>query len=131
MLTRNTIQKSIIYETVINMHNHPTAEEIYISINKKYPHISKGTVYRNLNILADNGKINRIEIPNGSDRYDVRKDIHHHLKCITCNNVYDVEIDQKKDIMMNITNKNDFQIDSYQIIFTGKCNNCINKIKED
>ena len=48
MLRRNTIQKDLILNAVNQLHNHPTAGDIYEFIHKDHPNIGKGTVYRNL-----------------------------------------------------------------------------------
>ena len=36
---------------------HPTAETVYLDIKQEFPNISLGTVYRNLNLLAEMGEI--------------------------------------------------------------------------
>ena len=53
MEKRNTIQKELVLNAVTKMHRHVTADEVYDYIKKDYPSIGKGTVYRNLSILAD------------------------------------------------------------------------------
>ena len=68
MIRRNTIQRSLVYEAVNALQNHATADEIYEISVKEHPHISKGTVYRNLNQLAEDGEIRRVEVPGGPDR---------------------------------------------------------------
>lgn len=130
--TRNTLQKSIIFKTVQEMKNHPTAEQIYLSIHEKYPNISKGTVYRNLNFLVANKQINRVSMPGEPDRFDYRVDQHHHFKCESCQKIIDVEVDTKNNILETIKNNDDLLINSYEIVFNGKCNNCLhNSIKEE
>ena len=48
MERRNTIQKQLVLEAVAQLHNHPTAEQVYAQVVKEHPTISKATVYRNL-----------------------------------------------------------------------------------
>ena len=127
--SRHTIQNTIIYEKVQAMHNHPTADDIYQEIKKDYPHISKGTVYRNLNRLAAEGEITRIKVPNDADRYDYQIHFHHHLKCNVCGRIIDVEIKNKENVLNTVVNNDEFLIESYQILFSGKCNNCLNTRK--
>ena len=57
MEKRNTIQKELVLNAVTKMRRHVTADEVYDYIKKDYPSIGKGTVYRNLSILADENKI--------------------------------------------------------------------------
>lgn len=53
MERRNTIQKDLVLKTVLELKHHLTAEEVYEFIKKDHPRIGKGTVYRNLGILAE------------------------------------------------------------------------------
>ena len=53
---RNTIQKDLVRNTVYEMRRHVTANEVYEFIKEAYPTIGKGTVYRNLDILVEEGK---------------------------------------------------------------------------
>ena len=70
MIQRNTIQNMLVYEAVNKLQCHATADEIYEFIVQEHPSISKGTVYRNLNRLAEMGKIRKMEIPGSPDRFD-------------------------------------------------------------
>ena len=60
MNNRNTIQRQLVLDTVRSMHNHPDAEQVYSEIVKEHPHISKATVYRNLNLLSEQGQIKKV-----------------------------------------------------------------------
>ena len=53
MSHRHTLQRSLILEAVKELRCHATTDEVYDAIVKKYPNISRGTVYRNLNLLSD------------------------------------------------------------------------------
>ena len=55
-----SIQRESILETVRGTHSHPTAEWVFSKVKKTRPNVSLGTVYRNLGLLADNGKIQAI-----------------------------------------------------------------------
>ena len=91
-LRRNTVQKTLILEAVCSMRTHPTADEIYEIVSKKCPAISKGTVYRGLNQLAEDGKILRVAIANAPDRYDLTVGDHAHCICNGCGRVFDYRL---------------------------------------
>ena len=40
--------------------DHPTADVIYLNIREQFPHISLGTVYRNLALLSELGEIKKL-----------------------------------------------------------------------
>ena len=93
MINRNTIQCSMVLEAVNKLQCHATAVEVYDEVVRVCPHISRATVYRNLNRLSQIGKIRRIEIPGAADRFDHRCQEHYHILCETCGRVFDVDMD--------------------------------------
>lgn len=60
---RNTKQRKLVLDAVRQSYNHPTADEIYNAVREQDDKISRGTVYRNLNLLADAGEILSIKTP--------------------------------------------------------------------
>ena len=67
-------QRESIRECLKNRTDHPTADAVYVTISKDYPKISLGTVYRNLNLLADMGEIQRFSSGDGSEHFDYNTD---------------------------------------------------------
>ena len=53
---RYSKQRELVMQTVENLCDHPTAEEIYDTAAKECPGLSLGTVYRNLNSLVEAGR---------------------------------------------------------------------------
>ena len=90
MISRNTVQRQIVLGAVRSLPIHPTAEEIYSYIAKIHPTISKGTVYRNLNLLAEEGILIRMPFP--VERYDACTEPHSHLRCESCGGVVDLDL---------------------------------------
>ena len=98
MIKRNTIQRALVLEAVNKLKCHATADEIYNLVVSEYPNISKVTVYRNLNQLADSGEIRKLEVPGGADRFDHRPHNHYHARCLECGDVFDVDMDYISDL---------------------------------
>lgn len=122
--SRNTLQRKMILETVLGMTNHPDTEMVYSEISKKNPLISKATVYRNLKLLAKQGLILHIPIPDGADCFDFNCKPHYHIKCRKCGGVFDVDMPYQEDLCSKIGNKNGFVVESHQIVFSGLCPDC-------
>lgn len=59
---RNTIQKELVRAAVADLHGHVSAEEVFEYIRRDHPNIGKGTIYRNLNLLAEENTIRKIEM---------------------------------------------------------------------
>ena len=124
MERRNTIQKELILEAVRGLKRHLTADEVYEYITKEHPTIGKGTVYRNLNILAEEGAIRKIEVPDGPDSFDFTLKNHYHVKCLKCGKVYDVDMDVLPDLLDKIHDTHGMQFIAYDIFFKGICASC-------
>ena len=124
MNRRNTIQRTLVLETVNKLKCHATADEIYDSIVKEHPNISRGTVYRNLNYLSETGEIRRLEISGGADCFDHLCHKHYHARCIQCGHVFDVDMEYLPNLEKNIKDAHGFEIISHDIIFKGICPEC-------
>lgn len=88
---RNTRQRKLVLDAVRQSYSHPTADEIYNAVREQDDKISRGTVYRNLNLLADAGDILSIKTPGGS-RFDRTIEPHAHIICTSCSRVIDVPL---------------------------------------
>lgn len=124
MERRHTIQKDLVLATVRQLHGHVTADEVYRQIAIEYPSIGKGTVYRNLHILTEEGEIKRIEIPGGPDCFDFTLEEHYHVRCVHCGKVYDVDMDAISGMMDRIRSTQGIRFLDYAILFRGICRDC-------
>ena len=118
-----TNQKLKIMEHLKNTKTHPTAELVYRVVSKDLPAISLATVYRNLNLLAEQGKILKLEI-NGEYHYDGFCDSHQHLVCTNCDKIIDIGQKEISNYAMRKIKSSDFELRSVRIIFYGICKNC-------
>ena len=125
-MKRNTIQKSLVLEAVQELHNHPTADEVYAKVAAGYPNISRSTVYRNLNQMVEEGSIANIRIPNAADRYDHITRKHYHIRCIKCGRVSDADIEYMPDLEKSAKNTHGFLYLGHDLIFEGICPDCKN-----
>lgn len=123
-LKRSTIQRALVLEAVNRLRSHATAEQVYAAIVVHHPHVSKGTVYRNLNQLAEDGEIQKLEMPDGPDCFDHRLHRHYHAKCSRCGRVFDVEMDYLNDLSHLVKDAHGFAIDGHNLVFTGVCPSC-------
>jgi len=93
LMRRNTIQKQLVLKAVKRLKSHPTADEVYNDIVNSYPGISKATVYRNLNHLAEEGQLLKISVPGSADKYDGTLEEHYHATCRYCGKFMDINLD--------------------------------------
>ena len=124
LIKRKTIQRALVLEAVNKLQCHATVEEIYQMVASEHPNISKGTVYRNLNQLADSGEIRKLEIPGGADRFDHRCHNHYHVKCLKCGRVFDVDMEYIADLEQKIRDTHGFVFSGHDLVFRGLCPDC-------
>lgn len=124
MKRRKTIQSELVFDAVNRLQGHATADEIYSEVLKKYQNISKATVYRNLQRLCENGDIEKREVPGGADRFDIICNDHYHVRCLSCNRLFDVDMDYLSNIENSIKNTNGFLFIKHDIMFKGLCPDC-------
>ena len=67
--SRNTIQRQLVLSAVRQLQNHPTADEVYLEVQKNCPTISRATVYRNLKLLAEEGEIRLVSVELSEDNH--------------------------------------------------------------
>lgn len=123
--TRMTKQRKTIIKVLKNTDIHPTADWIYEQVKIKIPNISLGTIYRNLNLLADKGKIQVINYANDQSHYDGNIENHNHFRCNKCGEVFDLNLDLfEKDIDELVEKNTKFKIESHRLEFYGLCPKC-------
>ena len=124
MNKRDTIQKKLVLDAVRELGCHATAQEVYEHIAADYPSISKGTVYRNLNSLSEDGEIRRIEAPGAADHYDHNCKNHYHIICVKCGKVFDVDMEPIASLTDRINDTHGFDFFDCDIVFKGICPEC-------
>ena len=118
-----TPQRIAIYEAVVKLNNHPTAENIIDYINKNHPNISVGTVYKVLDSFVEHNLLKKVKTEKDVMRYDAVLHHHHHLYCRETERIEDYE-DTGLDQIINQyfeTNKiKGFSIKDINLQITGE-----------
>ena len=121
--TRMTSQRIKILEFLRSVKTHPTAEDIFINVKKELPAITLATVYRNLNLLAEQGRILKLEI-NNEFRFDADMCAHQHWVCRQCGKIGDIFKKEISDYALRKAKPYGFDIECVTIIYNGTCQKC-------
>lgn len=122
-LRRNTRQRQLVLDAVRARCDHPTAEDIYLDVQAVDGRVSRGTVYRNLNLLAETGVITTVKAP-GTMRFDRRCDGHSHAVCRQCGSVADTPLPYNDSLDEQAAHSTGFTISSHSLVFEGLCPRC-------
>ncbi len=123
-MLRLTTQRQVILEELNKVKTHPTANELYDMVRKRLPRIGLGTVYRNLELMAENGMILKIEVGGSQKRFDATTDSHYHIRCSQCGKVEDIDVPVITDLVKEASATSSYQIIGHHIEFTGICSEC-------
>lgn len=119
---RYSRQRELIYHAVKESYEHPTADMVYHQLKPSNPDLSLGTVYRNLNLLSQEGLLRRMAFP--VERYDGNLDPHPHLRCNQCGKVYDLDYPHDERLTHDAAGDSGHQLQGYDLTFYGNCSQC-------
>jgi len=126
-MIRLTTQRQIILEELSKVKTHPTASELYDMVRKRLPRIGLGTVYRNLELMAESGMILKIEVGGTQKRFDATTDEHYHIRCSICGKVDDIDVPVVKELVAQAKASSAYLIQGHHVEFTGICQDCQQK----
>ncbi|MGB9625928.1 MAG: Fur family transcriptional regulator [Phycisphaerae bacterium] len=119
-----TAQRRTVFEMILDREDHPTAEQVYEQVRRRLPTISRTTVYRVLENLVGLGLITKICHPGSAARFDPKVHQHHHLVCMCCESIIDLEEQRLNRVPWPDVRRYGFEIRGYHIHFRGVCARC-------
>ena len=121
-------QREAILDNLKSRVDHPTADMLFQSLRKDDPKISLGTVYRNLSLLTEIGRIKKLSDRNGIERYDYNTTDHYHFACKACSKL----IDLPTGIIAGLDEKAEHEdigiVENHSLIFYCYCKECYQKM---
>jgi len=119
-----TPQRRLIFELLAEDESHPTAEELYQLVISRMPDVSQTTVYNTLRELVALGELAPVEnLSEAGARFDTNSSNHHHLFCMNCHTLVDIEQDFP-DVELTLEEAKGYQIVKNQVTFYGICQEC-------
>ena len=117
-----TPQRIAVFDAVINLNNHPTADNITEFIKVNHPNIATGTVYKTLETLVQCGIIKKVKTDSDVMRYDAITEKHHHLYCSESDRIEDFYNNELSDILDNYLKKKipNFKIEDIKLQISGR-----------
>ncbi len=114
-----------------NEEDHLSAEDVFLLVREKSPDIGLATVYRTLELLNELNVVDKIQFGDGVSRYDLRQEgathFHHHLVCIECGAVDEIQEDLLEDVEAIVEERWNFLIKDHRLTFHGICHRCQDK----
>ena len=122
MSQRFSHQRERIYRAVLESRDHPTAEMVYRQLKPELPRLSMGTVYRNLQLLAREGRL--LELSGPTARFDAVTRPHTHFRCGACGALLDLETVPYDPELDRAAAERGLTVTGHTLVFTGLCPRC-------
>jgi len=114
-------QRLKVLEYLTQNRCHPTVEQIFTTLQKDIPTLSKTTVYNTLRALVETGLVRVITIEDNETRYDIATENHGHFKCESCGTIFDFPVDLDFLVPGDLSK---FKINDKNVYFKGMCPRC-------
>lgn len=121
---RRSAQRERIWRIVADDKSHPTALQIYDRLRRESPNVSLGNVYRNLGILAEEGRLLRRAFKDGAERFDASTGDHCHFVCDRCGSVSDFDMPLDRALTARASRRSGHRVLGHTVQFHGICSGC-------
>ena len=108
---------------ILFKHGHLNIDDMFSSLQKKFPTLSLATIYKNINTMVTKNFLIEVKIPNQKNVYELTKQEHSHVVCSKCNSIMDIDLDTT-NILKQAKSISNYNLDTSSIILNGLCPNC-------
>ncbi|HYB91391.1 MAG TPA: transcriptional repressor [Candidatus Binataceae bacterium] len=119
-----TPQRLAIIRALLASEEHPRADEIYAQVRREHPHISLATVHRTLEKLCEIGEARKVTMLHLSAHYDGNVTPHHHVVCVKCRRIRDIEIPELDGLLKGRSGLGEFKLLGSSLEIHAVCNRC-------
>jgi Fur family peroxide stress response transcriptional regulator len=119
-----TPQRRAILRAVLDADDHPTADRVHATLVRRRVRVSRATVFRTMEAFVRLGLVSKACHPGSASRYDRRLDRHHHLVCLRCDRVTDIEDARLDELPVPDTRRFGFTVADYRVQLRGTCREC-------
>jgi Fur family peroxide stress response transcriptional regulator len=122
---RMTPQRHAVLQYLLESVSHPTADEIYRSLESHFPSMSMATVYNNLKVFIDSGLVRELAFGDSSSRYDADMSNHYHAKCTNCGRLVDFNYPALHHVELSAADETGFLIQGHRLEVYVTCQKCV------
>ena len=119
-----TPQRLAVVRALLASENHPSTDEICAAVRRKHPHVSLATVHRILEQFCEVGEARKVTLLHDVARYDGNVEPHHHVLCVRCRRVQDIEIPEVDKLLEGRTRLGQFALLRCSLEIEALCERC-------
>lgn len=124
---RRTAQRSMVYQAIVQLGGHCTADQITGELRRTRPTFPRSTVYRGLEALTAAGSIYAAHLGEGATHYELASGEHHHAVCQVCGGVLHIEEDVVTAVEDHLEHQHGFKPARTEVLVVGVCESCARK----
>jgi Fur family transcriptional regulator, peroxide stress response regulator len=118
-----TAQRAAVMKFLHGNTDHPSMDTIYKRVKKRFPFISRATVYNTVRVLTRAGLLQEVLVQQEKTRVDSNVSRHHHFKCMRCGRIEDVPYDILTAAHVSKHAKS-YHIEEVRVVMEGRCKRC-------
>jgi Fur family peroxide stress response transcriptional regulator len=119
-----TPQRLAIIKVLLASAEHPRADSIFAAVRRQHPTISLATVHRTLETLCEIGEARKVTMLHDSARYDGNITPHHHVVCVQCRRIRDIEIPELDRLLEGRSELGEFTVLGSSLEIHARCESC-------
>ena len=122
---RLTDQRLVVAEALAGSREAVSAQELHDRLRRQHPRLGLATVYRALEAQVESGMARRLERAGHVSSYIAcEPEHHHHLVCVRCQRVDDLDETILKPVLQGINSRHGFAVEHQRLDFYGLCERC-------
>jgi Fur family ferric uptake transcriptional regulator len=124
---RNSAGRRAVVEALGREHCAVSARDIEQRLRGTDRDVGRATIYRSLEQLDELHLVTRVDVGDGTARFEPRLpggEHHHHLICDSCGVVEPFEDEALERAVQRLSRQVDFRVDEHDIVLHGACGRC-------
>ena len=121
---RRTAQRTMVYNAIVRLGGHCTADQIATELQKAKPGFPRSTVYRALEALTASGSVYAAHLGEGPTHYELASGDHHHAVCQVCGGVLHIQEELVNSLESHLQDLHHFKPVRTEVLVVGVCDTC-------
>ena len=125
---RITDARRAVIETLARLADHPSAEQLSVSVQESHPGVHRATIYRTLDTLTALGVATHVHVSGGASAYHLASSTdrgHLHASCLVCGRIVDLPGDLLDPVVSRLSDEGLFSLDPARVALAGTCEDCV------
>jgi Fur family ferric uptake transcriptional regulator len=122
---RLTSPRRAMAELIGGRRGHFTADDLLAESRRRRLGVTRATVFRSLDVLADLSLIERLDLPSGEHAFVACETAHHHhIVCSSCGRSTEVDDNGLEAVAAAIAEQSGYRVDTHRLELFGQCAAC-------